>query len=341
MVKARSAVVYTAAVIATAGFTGIANAQLEEVVVTARKIEERLQDVPLAISAFNAEEIESASIDNLDDIANLTPGMTFSNLLGEFLPVPVIRGVAPTAVQNRENNAAIFVDGVFISGRQGLNFAQLDLERIEVVKGPQAAMYGRNSFSGAVNIITAKPTDEFEGKAELTLGDNDRKVARGSISGPLIEGQLRGRVAVMKNEWGGSYENQVPGGPDIGGYDYETFQGSLSWTPTENFEALLTAYVSNDQIDMAATSAVTPNCENVSAFGVRLANYCGELPSIDEDDLFHGLTPQPELPQGTVHAGSHAGRYHGNRCAGRGPDHGKKGLSLHPRAALRQHGPGR
>ena len=260
-------------------------AVLEEIVVTSRKIEERLQDVPLAITAFNADELEASAIDNLDDVANMTPGLTFSNLLGEFLPVPVIRGIAPTAVQDRENNAAIFVDGVFISGRQGLNFAQLDIERIEVVKGPQAAMYGRNSFSGAINIITAKPTEEFQGKAEMTLGDNDRQTIKGSISGPLIEGVLGARVALMKNEWGGSYENQVPGGPDIGGYDYETFQGSLVWTPTEQFEATLTAYVSNDQIDMSPTTGLEANCENTSATGVRLANFCGELPSVDENSL--------------------------------------------------------
>jgi iron complex outermembrane receptor protein len=260
-------------------------AALEEIVVTSRKIEERLQDVPLAITAFNAEELESSGIDNLDDVANMTPGLTFSNLLGEFLPVPVIRGIAPTAVQDRENNAAIFVDGVFISGRQGLNFAQLDVERIEVVKGPQAAMYGRNSFSGAVNIITAKPTDEFQGKAEMTIGDNDRRTIMGSVGGPLIEGVLGARVALMKNEWGGSYENQVAGGPDIGGYDYETFQGSLVWTPTDQFEAMLTAYVSNDQIDMSATSAHPMNCENSSATGVRLENFCGELPSVSENSL--------------------------------------------------------
>ena len=90
---------------------------------TARKVEERLQDVPLAITAFSAAEIQAAGIENLNDVANLTPGMTFSNLIGEFLPVPVIRGIAPTAVQDRENNAAIFVDGVYVSGRQGLNFS--------------------------------------------------------------------------------------------------------------------------------------------------------------------------------------------------------------------------
>ena len=232
---------------------------------TARKVEERLQDVPLAISAFSAAEIQAAGIENLNDIADLTPGMTFSNLIGEFLPVPVIRGIAPTAVQDRENNAAIFVDGVYVSGRQGLNFSQLDLERIEVVKGPQAAMYGRNSFSGAVNFVTARPTDELQSKAELTFGDRGRIVASGAVSGPLVEDKLRARVAIIMNQWDGSYENQVDGGPDIGGFNYQTLQGSIFWTPTDSFEAGLSIYTSQDQIDVSAQTSVTANCENVSA----------------------------------------------------------------------------
>ena len=276
--------------LASSVFPGPANAQegavaLEEIVVTARKVEERLQDVPLAITAFSAGEIQAAGIENLDDVANLTPGMTFSNLIGEFLPVPVIRGIAPTAVQDRENNAAIFVDGVYVSGRQGLNFSQLDLERIEVVKGPQAAMYGRNSFSGAVNFVTARPTDEFQGKAGLTFGDRGRIVTSGAISGPLVEDKLRARVAIILSEWDGSYENQVPDGPDIGGFDYQTVQGSLYWTPTDRFEAGLSIYTSKDQIDVSALTSVTANCENVAARGQRLANYCGELPSVGRNDL--------------------------------------------------------
>ncbi len=271
--------------LAGSAFAQSEGAALEEIVVTARKVEERLQDVPLAITAFSAAEIQSAGIENLDDVANLTPGMTFSNLIGEFLPVPVIRSIAPTAVQDRENNAAIFVDGVYVSGREGLNFSQLDLERIEVVKGPQAAMYGRNSFSGAVNFVTARPTDELRSKAELTFGDRGRIVASGAISGPLVEDRLRARVAIILNQWDGSYENQVPDGPDIGGFEYETLQGSLYWTPTEQFEAGLSLYTSKDQIDVSALTSVTANCENVSARGERLANYCGELPSVGKNDL--------------------------------------------------------
>ena len=114
---------------------------LEEIVVTARKAEERLLDVPLAIKAFSAEQIEEKGIRNLDDVAAATPGLTFSDVQAGFLPVPVIRGFAPIDVRG-ENNAAVFIDGVFVSGKEGLNFNQTDLERIEVIKGPQAALYG-------------------------------------------------------------------------------------------------------------------------------------------------------------------------------------------------------
>ncbi|MEY4357640.1 MAG: hypothetical protein RL469_966, partial [Pseudomonadota bacterium] len=117
---------------------------LQEIVVTARKAAERLLDVPLAITAISAEAIEQKGIRNLDDVAAATPGLTFSDVQAGFLPVPVIRGFAPIDVRG-ENNAAVFVDGVFVSGKEGLNFNQTDLERIEVIKGPQAALYGRNS----------------------------------------------------------------------------------------------------------------------------------------------------------------------------------------------------
>ncbi len=149
---------------------------LDEVVVTARKTEERLIDVPLAITAISDKAIEERGIRNLDDVAANTPGLTFSNVIGEFLPSPVIRGVAPIDILG-ENNTAIFIDGIFVSAREGLNFSQLDLERIEVVKGPQAAMYGRNSFSGAINYVTAKPTDVFKGKTEVTFGNDGKLLA--------------------------------------------------------------------------------------------------------------------------------------------------------------------
>jgi iron complex outermembrane receptor protein len=272
---------------------------LEEVVVTARKQSEQLLDVPLAITAFTAEAIESRGITNLDDVAAYTPGLTFSNVIGEFLPAPVIRGVAPIDIFG-ELNTAVFIDGIYVSGREGINFSQLDLERIEVVKGPQAALYGRNAFSGAINYVTAKPTDTFKAKTEITVGNDGKQLASVMVSGPIIEGTLRGRASVLHDEWDGSYENSWSGrgpGPDIGGSKFRTFTGALVFSPSETFEAEVGIYVSDDQIDNSATSAVAANCEDrrVAAQqlpvpppmlpSARLLNYCGELPSITENSL--------------------------------------------------------
>ena len=268
---------------------------LEEVVVTARKTEERLVDVPLAITAFSAAAIEQKGISSLDDIAAATPGLTFSDVQAGFLPTPVIRGFAPIDVRG-ENNAAIFIDGVFVSGREGLNFSQLDLERIEVIKGPQAALYGRNSFAGALNYVTAKPTDEFKGKTEAQFGSNNKVLASLSVSGPLIEGVLKGRVALGYDTFDGSYKNQfagIGGGSNIGGYTYETFQGSLVWTPSESFEGELSAYISNDNVGNSAISPVQANCENLNSLlstqtptpAAGYMNYCGTFKAVGRKGL--------------------------------------------------------
>jgi len=271
-------------------------AVLEEVVVTARKTSEQLLDVPLAITAFTAEAIESRGIANLDDVAAFTPGLTFSNVLGEFLPAPVIRGVAPIDIFG-ELNTAIFLDGVYVAGREGINFNQLDLERIEVVKGPQAALYGRNAFSGAINYVTARPGSEFSGKATVTVGNDGKRLGSLTLSGPMTE-TLSGRLSVTQDEWDGSYENQYSGSgrrEDIGGYRYRTLNGSLFWAPSDTFEMQLGLYLSSDRIDSSAANSVAANCEDRRVrdinLGVaaprssRVLNFCGELPSVDQDSL--------------------------------------------------------
>jgi len=126
---------------------------IEEIVVTARKHEENLQTVPVAITAFTAADIEAAGIRDLRDIATLTPGLVFDTMVGEYLAIPTIRGLTQNDLFGDVNNVEIFLDGVNVSGRSGLNFNLLDVERIEVVKGPQSALYGRNSFAGAINFV--------------------------------------------------------------------------------------------------------------------------------------------------------------------------------------------
>jgi len=237
---------------------------LEEVVVTARKTSEQLINVPLAITAFTADAIQARGITNLDDVAAFTPGLTFSNVIGDFLPAPVIRGVAPIDIFG-ELNTAIFFDGVYVSGREGINFNQLDLERIEVVKGPQAALYGRNAFSGAINYVSAKPGDTAKSKATVTVGNRGKRLASLTVSGPLGSNGLKGRATFLRDEWDGSYRNQYAGSgtrETIGGYEFSTFNGTLFWEASDTFSAELGTYISSDNVDNSPTTAVVANCED-------------------------------------------------------------------------------
>ncbi len=263
-------------------------AEITEIVVTSRRREERLQDVPLAITAFDTNTIEAAAISSMGDVADLTPGLSFFNAMGENLPVPVIRGVVPQDIFG-VNATAIFVDGVYVSGREGLNFSQLDVERIEVVKGPQSAMYGRNAFAGAINYVTKAPSDEFEAKAETELGNRGKQRVMGQISGPILGETLTGRVSALYDEWDGSYDNTIAPENDIGGYRYRSLQGRLRWRPTDRLDINLGLYSSNDEIDEAAIGGLPVNCEDQVETTTehatnepfpRLQNWCGKIPKL-------------------------------------------------------------
>jgi iron complex outermembrane receptor protein len=255
-----------------------------EIIVSARKVNESLKDVPLSITAFDAETIQRAGIANLADVAELTPGLSFFNAFGENLPIPVIRGVAPTDIFG-ENNAAVFIDGVYISGREGLNFGQLDIQRIEVVKGPQSAQYGRTAFSGAINYITKDASDEFEAKTLVEAGNFGKRRGNVMVSGPILGETLTGRLSFLYDEWDGAYENPLSA-RDVGGYRYRSWQGKLQWKPTDAVNVSLAYYKSNDEIDDPAAVSLPANCEDrldsddPDLFQVRLLDFCGEVPDI-------------------------------------------------------------
>lgn len=262
--------------------------ELVEIVVTSRKIEENLKDVPLAITAFDSGTIAAAGISNLQDVANLTPGLSFFNAFGENLPVPIIRGVVPQDIFG-ENAVAIFVDNVYVSGREGLNFSQLDIERIEVVKGPQSALYGRNAFAGAINYVTKAPSEVFESKAEAEYGNRGKQRVMSQVSGPLFSDRLTGRISAMYDEWDGSYDNTLAPENDIGGYLYRSLQGRLRWQPTDTLDINLGLYSSNDEIDESAVGGLPTNCEDQIETTTadaeegpfpRLQNWCGKVPDL-------------------------------------------------------------
>jgi iron complex outermembrane receptor protein len=194
---------------------------IEEIIVTARKRAESLQDIPLAVTAFTAADIESAGLRDVGDVANLTPGFNMAPLFGGDQSTPVIRGLSTTI---GEANVGFFVDGVYSGSRQTMtNLLGNFVQRIEVAKGPQSALYGRNTFGGAINYVTRQPSEEFEGELEASYGSDGKEVLRATIGGPFGDSDFSYRLAAMSDEFDGYYTNELTG-DDL---DYRDTKGAL------------------------------------------------------------------------------------------------------------------
>lgn len=202
---------------------------LDEVVVTARKREEALQSVPLSIAAFTADTIEDAGLANVEDIATLTPGFTFAPLFGGGAATPVIRGQSTTI---GEPNVGFFVDGVYQASRSLMDAILGDaIQRVEIVKGPQSALYGRNTFAGAVNIVTARPAKEMGGQVSASLGNYGMQELRGSVSGPLSD-RTSFRLGATYSSSDGYFTNSLTGG-DLDTRRTTIVAGSLESNPID------------------------------------------------------------------------------------------------------------
>ena len=277
-----------------------AQSGIEEIVVTARKRAENLSDVPLAITAFTETMLERRNISSLATLAAATPNLTFTQDSAGTLNVPVMRGLASVDARSFDNATGLFIDGYYVSGRTAITVEMFDIARVEVVKGPQSALYGRNTFSGAINYVTKKPTETLEGKLTTTVADHNTQKVVGALSGPLVDDRVGFRVAAAYDQTNGTYTNntavgkrlggpggtRIPGG--LGGHEYKTVTGMLRFTPTDNFEALVRAYYTDDMIDSLPNGLVLPNCGRGGGTATRPLGpqyYCGEILGVDRNDL--------------------------------------------------------
>jgi outer membrane receptor protein involved in Fe transport len=235
---------------------------LEEIIVSARKREENLQEVPIAVSVLTADSIEKLNIASISDVSKFSSSVIFDQGFASQDTRVTIRGLAPT---RGRQNVAVLVDGIDIAsqaiqtngGGLLLNPRLFDLERIEVVKGPQNALYGRTAFAGAINYITRKPTSEFQGRVGTDIGDNGQLEVRGSLSGPLLGETLLGSINVASWEHDGFYKNSVTG-QDIGGTDGEGVSGTLVWNISDAIAATFHTEYTDDTIEQAPYSAILP-----------------------------------------------------------------------------------
>lgn len=267
-------------VIGLTAFPAFAETQLEEVVVSARKRAENLQSVPLAITAITETELQRRSIRDLKDVAANTPGLTFFDI-NNNLAVPVIRGLSQTVIAAPDRNVALFYNGVFLSNTNASNFDLLEMERIEVVKGPVSALYGRNAFGGAINYVPRKadPNKGVESTVEATVGSDSRYGIKGSVNLPVSD-TLALRLAGGYDEWDGSIKNAYGG--KVGGYDARSASWDVRWKPTEALSVGQFGFYVDDTREQTAQFSYGNNCGQVSGTGTattpaRPSFYCGAL----------------------------------------------------------------
>jgi len=217
---------------------------IEEIVVTAERREESLQDTPLAISAFTAEEIARSDLDSVKNIQFQVPGLLYAEVVSSAQVT--LRGVGlELGTIHGEPGVAFNVDGVYLPRSHTAAVISSDLERVEVLRGPQGTLYGRNTPGGAVNLWTKVPNGELEGGLSILTGNADRVRARGAIAFPIIDNTLSARFSLVSDEHDGYRRNLTTGG-DADGRDHQSFRGVLSWTPTDTVEVLFRYLHSRD-----------------------------------------------------------------------------------------------
>ena len=240
---------------------GGASAQrtLEEVVVTAQKREQNLQDTPIAISVATAAILEARGIESGLDLQFSVPGLTIAE--STVGPAQVtLRGVGMQNIfLGGDPGVPIHIDGHYVQDSTYILQDLLDVERIEVLRGPQGTLYGRNAIGGNVNIITKKPTDEFEASISVDVGNYGKFLSQSVISGALKDG-LRGRLAISKEKRDGYIDNiSTLGEKDLKDSDYTSVRGSLDYDLTDNILVSLSGYYFENTGNTSNTVVVTPN----------------------------------------------------------------------------------
>jgi iron complex outermembrane receptor protein len=211
-----------------------------EIVVTAQKRSERLQDVPLAVTAITGDALAARQIGDTRDLVQAVPSLTFQQAANPVASSFRIRGVGTSLFGlGTESSVALVVDGV-VSARQAQNFTDFaDIEQVEVLRGPQGTLFGKNATAGVINVITARPSRELEGRASVTVAEMDEYRASGTISGPVGD-TIGVRLTGYYNDIGGNFRNILTGSDANRAKNWGA-RGKLEWQPTDRLTLLFAA----------------------------------------------------------------------------------------------------
>lgn len=264
--------------------------QLDKITVTARGVSEVLQEMPLPITAVSEKMIEEKGLNDVRDIAALTPSFSFRSGYGRGFDRPVIRGMSN--IQG-EPNASFFINGIFVEGDIS-GYGLDNIQQVEIIRGPQSAAFGRRTFSGAVNFITHRPGSRKGGKLTLGAGNYGQEKLGLFYSGGTDDGRFGYDVSVSKRGNDSIFFNSQSGKRDLGGNESSSMMGAVAWSPTENLE--ITARLSSqknreEHFGIALLGTQNANCYLPEATGAlyfglypilknrKRGYYCGDVPA--------------------------------------------------------------
>lgn len=283
-----AAVCALAAVPTTTGWAQDGTSQdaisLEQIIVTARKHEEGLQDVPLSVTALTAESIRQQGINSVRELATQIPGLTFQESFGRRDDRPGIRGLTSIGDPSFgvESGTAIFVDGVFIAADTS-SFGLQDLERVEMVRGPQSALYGRNAYSGAINFATRTPGDELGVYGLARAARFDEYDISAGVDGPIVPGTLWGGLYARYYSLGGEFTNSF-NDARIGDEETYAIAGNVYFEPVETVRVRgRVAYSEDDDGHIPFTMVLADTDFEGDGIGPFDGDdyFVGDLPGVD------------------------------------------------------------
>ncbi|RNL65979.1 TonB-dependent receptor [Zhongshania marina] len=217
------------------------NRLIEEVVVTAQKRSENLQEVPISISAYSGDKLEALNIDGPDELVRITPGLQYDSVVGYALVF--IRGVGTEVfLPSFENSVATYTDDVYMPFTSGLSQDFGKIERVEVLKGPQGTLFGRNATGGAIRIITAKPSDELVVDASAEIGNFDKRKYKLYVAGPIVD-RLQASLSLVQTESESFYKRPSNSASLYPYPDDESkgYQLKVNWDISDSMNATITA----------------------------------------------------------------------------------------------------
>ncbi len=249
-----------------------------DLVITVRKKPEPLSKVPATVRLIDKQLIADANIHSPTEMSALIPGFSFNDPFGRFNPAPSFRGLIQQGLGD-DPSVGFFNDGLYLSGRSSINSLAFDLEKIEAVKGPQNALYGRNSFGGAINAVSARPGENTEYWFDGRGGTHDRTQAE--LGGNFrLSDAAKARLGLYWRDWGGYFDNTLDGGPEIGREKTRAARASFLFTPTTHSDIVLRlTHIEDD--DSQPKGFLTPaNCGPRTGDN-QLRLFCGEIPERD------------------------------------------------------------